>query len=124
MSKRWPKRRLCSSDATLGQWEPKSKPPDRHMRGLRRMVATLQGENVFAFKRTIPIVERILAQIQGELHGIFQKATQKAPFVLFAKLPIDPHPRRGVGFLTSLFPDWEAWRERWVGGKQNFRRRD
>ena len=79
----------------------------------------IEGERI-RVQATIPLVERILAQIQGELPGIsFSKSDAESPVCPICEVPIDRTLAEGCG-LSHKLPDLEACRERWAARKQNF----
>lgn len=79
----------------------------------------VEGERI-RIQATIPLVERILAQIQGELPGIsFSKSDAESPVCPLCEVPIDRTLAEGCG-LSHKLPDLEACRERWAARKQNF----
>jgi hypothetical protein len=77
------------------------------------------GERI-RIQATIPLIERILSQIQGELPGIsFSRSDAENPVCPICEVPIDRTLAEGCG-LSRKLPDLVACRERWARRKQDF----
>lgn len=71
-------------------------------------------------KVTIPLSEKMLAQLQGELPGIsFSKSEAESPICPICEVPIDRAIAEKCG-LSNKLPDLEACRQRWELRKQSF----
>ena len=81
--------------------------------------ARLDAERI-RIEVTIPLSEKMLAQLQGELPGIsFSKSEAESPICPICEVPIDRAIAEKCG-LSNKLPDLEACRQRWELRKQSF----
>jgi len=81
--------------------------------------ARLDAERI-RIEVTIPLSEKMLGQLQGELPGIsFSKSEAESPICPICEVPIERALADGCG-LSHKLPDLEACRQRWEVRKQNF----
>jgi hypothetical protein len=81
--------------------------------------ARLDAERI-RIETTIPLSEKLLSQLQGELPGIsFSKSEAESPICPICEVPIDRAIAEKCG-LSNKLPDLEACRQRWELRKQSF----
>jgi hypothetical protein len=81
--------------------------------------ARLEAERV-RIETSIPLSEKMLSQLQGELPGIsFSKSEAESPLCPICEVPIDRVIAEKCG-LSNKLPDLEACRQRWELRKQSF----
>jgi hypothetical protein len=81
--------------------------------------ARLDAERI-RIEVTIPLSEKMLAQLQGELPGVsFSKSEAESPVCPICEVPIDRAIAEKCG-LSNKLPDLEACRQRWELRKQSF----
>ncbi|MDX0973234.1 chromosome segregation protein SMC [Sinorhizobium medicae] len=79
----------------------------------------LDGERI-RIQATIPLVEKIQSQLQGELPGIsFSRSEAESPVCPICEVPIDRTLAEGCG-LSHKLPDLEACVQRWEQRKKSF----
>lgn len=79
----------------------------------------LDGERI-RIQATIPLVEKIQGQLQGELPGIsFSRSEAESPVCPICEVPIDRTLAEGCG-LSHKLPDLEACVQRWQQRKKSF----
>lgn len=79
----------------------------------------LDGERI-RIQATIPLVEKLQSQIQGELPGIsFSRSEAESPVCPICEVPIDRTLAEGCG-LSHKLPDLEACVQRWEQRKKSF----
>jgi hypothetical protein len=89
-----------------------------HARALAEW-ARLDAERI-RIEVTIPLSEKMLAQLQGELPGVsFSKSEAESPVCPICEVPIDRAIAEKCG-LSNKLPDLEACRQRWELRKQSF----
>jgi hypothetical protein len=79
----------------------------------------LDGERI-RIETSIPIEERVLSEIQGELPGLsFTKVEAESPVCPMCEVPIDRTLAEGCS-LSHKLPDAAACRQRWVQRQTDF----
>ncbi len=79
----------------------------------------LDGERI-RIQATIPLVEKIQSQLQGELPGLsFSRSEAESPICPICEVPIDRTLAQGCG-LSHKLPDLEACVQRWEQRKKSF----
>jgi len=110
-----------SSAAKLPAGQPRSgvDAARREHEGARAEWARLEAERI-RIETSIPLSEKMLSQLQGELPGIsFSKSEAESPICPICEVPIDRTLADGCG-LSHKLPDLEACRQRWASRKQSF----
>lgn len=81
--------------------------------------ARLDGERI-RIEASIPIEQRVLSEIQGELPGLsYSQAEAESPICPICEVPIDRALAEGCK-LSHKIPDAEACRQRWAQRKTEF----
>jgi hypothetical protein len=91
----------------------------REHEGAQAEWARLEAERI-RIETSIPLSEKMLSQLQGELPGIsFSKSEAESPICPICEVPIDRAITEKCG-LSNKLPDLEACRQRWELRKQSF----
>lgn len=81
--------------------------------------ARLEGERI-RIEASIPIEQRVLSEIQGELPGLsYSQAEAESPICPICEVPIDRALAEGCK-LSHKIPDAEACRQRWTQRQAEF----
>ncbi|MFZ5676726.1 MAG: chromosome segregation protein SMC [Pseudomonadota bacterium] len=76
-------------------------------------------QQISALDAQIPVVERLIGQIQGEFPGLsYSQREAKSPVCPICEVPLDRALAEGCG-LSHKLPDLEACRQRWTKREQD-----
>jgi hypothetical protein len=77
------------------------------------------GQRISALNAQIPVVERLIGQIQGEFPGLsYSQQEAESPVCPICEVPLDRALAEGCG-LSHKLPDLEAGRQRWSKREQD-----
>lgn len=90
-----------------------------HYEAARSEWTRLDGERI-RIETSIPIEQRVLSEIQGELPGLsYSQAEAESPICPICEVPIDRALAEGCN-LSHKIPDAEACRQRWAQRRADF----